>query len=187
MFQDATQPFYQSTEMMYLFEIEHEAYEKFIKTQFIMNSREVEDNVITDLLRWCRYHTWYVQYVCNKLYETGNQISKENYKNVQREILTGREPFYLEHRNMLTHHQWQLMKAIARSDGANMMTSGSFIKQNGLTNASTIKRGVESLLQKELIFQKNDNFYIYDVFFSRWLEMRVDVPIIISQSATNIS
>lgn len=186
MFEDATQPFYQSTEMIYLVEIEQKAYEKFIKTQFIKNSRQIEEGVITELLLWCRYHTWYVQYVCNKLYETGNQISKENYKIVQREILIGREPFYLEHRNMLTRHQWQLMKAIARSDGANMITSGSFIKNNNLTNASTIKRGVESLLQKEMIFQKNENFYVYDVFFSRWLEMLGDAPKVTTGSPTNI-
>jgi AAA+ ATPase superfamily predicted ATPase len=154
MFQDAAQPFYQSTDMMYLVEIEQSTYEKFITSQFIKNSRQVDKGVITELLSWCRGHTWYVQYVCNKLYESGNQINKENYKNVQREILTAREPFYLEYRNILTHPQWQLLKAIARSNGANMITSGSFIKQNGLTNASTIKRGVDSLLQKEMIFKK---------------------------------
>jgi hypothetical protein len=186
MFQDATQPFYQSTEMMYLVEIDQKTYEKFIKTQFIKNSRQVDEDVIAGLLVWCRCHTWYVQYICNKLYETGNPVSKENYKNVQREILTGREPFYLEHRNMLTHHQWQLMKAIARSDGATMITSGSFIKENGLTNASTIKRGIESLLQKEMIFKKDENFYVYDVFFSRWFEMQADAPTGTTMPATNI-
>jgi hypothetical protein len=185
MFGNATQPFYQSTEMMYLAEIEQETYEKFIKTQFIKDSRQVEEGIITELLRWCRCHTWYVQYVCNKLYETEKQISKEIYKNIQREILIGREPFYLEYRNMLTHHQWQLMKAIACSDGANMITSGSFIKKHNLTNASTIKRGVDSLLQKEMIYQKNENFYVYDVFFSRWLEMLGDASIVTTLPATN--
>jgi len=186
MFGNATQPFYQSTEMMYLTEIEQETYEKFIKTQFLKDSRKVEEGIITELLLWCRCHTWYVQYVCNKLYETGNQISRENYKNIQREILTSREPFYLEYRNMITHHQWQLMKAIAHSDGANMITSGGFIKKYNLTNASTIKRGVDSLLQKEMIYQKNENFYVYDVFFSRWLEMQGDAPIVTTLPATNI-
>ena len=78
------------------------------------------------------------------------------------------------------------MKAIARSDGANMITSGGFIKKHNLTNASTIKRGVDSLLQKEMIYQKNENLYVYDVFFSRWLEMQGDPPILTTLSATNI-
>lgn len=172
MFGDATRPFYQSTEMMYLFEIAPDDYEMFIKTLFVKNSRQVEDGIITELLRWSRCHTWYVQYVCNKLYETDRQIDKQNYKNVQREILTGLEPFYLEYRNLLTHHQWQLLKAIARSDGSNMLTSGIFIKKHNLTNASTIKRGVDALIDKEMIYKSNDNYFVYDVFFSRWLEMQ---------------
>jgi len=82
MFQDATQPFYQSTDMLYLVEIDQPIYEKFIKAQFIKHSLQVEEGVITELLIWCRCHTWYVQYVCNKLYETGKNISKENYTSV---------------------------------------------------------------------------------------------------------
>jgi uncharacterized protein len=170
MFGDATRPFYQSTEMMFLVEIVPDVYEKFIKTLFVKNSRQVEEGIITELLRWSHWHTWYVQYVCNKLYETGLMVSNENYKNVQQEILAGMEPFYLEYRNLLTRHQWQLLKAIARSDGSNMVTSGSFIKKYNLTNASTIKRSVDSLLDKEMIYKKNENFFVYDVFFSRWLE-----------------
>ena len=76
-FGDATQPFYQSTEMMYLGEIEQETYEKFIEKHFTENSRRVEEGIITRLLHWCRCHTWYMQYTCNKLYETGKQVSKE--------------------------------------------------------------------------------------------------------------
>jgi hypothetical protein len=172
MFGDATRPFYQSTEMMYLVEIAPEIYEKFITTLFVKNSRQVEEGIIAELLSWSRYHTWYVQYACNKLYETGIGINYENYKNVKQEILSAMEPFYLEYRNLLTRHQWQLLKAIARSDGSNMLTSGSFIKKYNLSNASTIKRSVDSLLDKEMIFKMNENYFVYDVFLSRWLEMQ---------------
>jgi uncharacterized protein len=172
MFGDVTHPFYQSTDMIYLTELEQETYKEFIKTQFINGSRPVDDNTLIELILWCRCHTWYVQYFCNKLYEKDKPIDKENFENVRREILLNREPFYLEQRNLLTHHQWQLLKAIARTDGANTITSGNFIKQNNLTNASTVKRGIDSLLQKELIFRKDENFFIYDVFFFHWLALQ---------------
>ncbi|MGA2824058.1 MAG: ATP-binding protein [Bacteroidales bacterium] len=178
MFGDATRPFYQSTEMMYLFEINPNLYEEFIKTHFLKNSRQVEVGIVTEILHWSRCHTWYVQYLCNKLYETGHPVSMEILKSTQQVILTELEPFYLEFRNLLTRHQWQLLKAIAHSDGSNMLTSGGFIKKYNLTNASTVKRGVDSLLEKEMIYQKNENFYVYDVFFSRWLEMQsLSVPV----------
>ena len=43
--------------------------------------------------------------------------------------------------------------------------AGNFIKQFSLSNASTVKRGVETLLSKELIYKKEGQSYIYDVFF----------------------
>jgi uncharacterized protein len=53
-----------------------------------------------------------------------------------------------------------------------MLTSGSFIRKYKLTNASTVKRGVVSLSDQEMIYKRDDNYFVYDVFFSRWLEMQ---------------
>jgi len=170
MFGDATRPFYQSTEMMFLVEINATVYETFIKALFTKNLREVDDGIITEILDWSRCHTWYVQYLSNKLFESGQKVNQENLKKTRQEILTSLEPFYLEYRNLLTRHQWQLLKAIAHTNGSNMLTSGSFIRKYKLTNASTIKRGVDSLLDKEMIYKRDDNYFVYDVFFSRWLE-----------------
>ena len=170
MFGDATRPFYQSTEMMFLTEIDATTYQHFIKALFTKNLREADDGIITEILDWCRCHTWYVQYLSNKLFERGQNLNQENLKKTQQEILASLEPFYLEYRNLLTRHQWQLLKAIAHTKGSNMLTSGSFVRKYKLTNASTIKRGVDSLLDKEMIYKKDDNYFVYDVFFSRWLE-----------------
>ncbi len=170
MFGDATRPFYQSTEMMFLVEINATVYETFIKALFTKNLREVDEGIITEILDWSRCHTWYVQYLCNKLFETSQKVNQEILKKTRQEILNSLEPFYLEYRNLLTRHQWQLLKAIAHTNGSNMLTSGSFIRKYKLTNASTIKRGVDSLLDKEMIYKRDDNFFVYDVFFSRWLE-----------------
>ena len=173
MFGDSTRPFYQSTEMMYLSEIPLESYERFITSHFIRNSRKVEEGAVSEILSWCRCHTWYVQFLCNKLFETGDPINIETILITRQEILSSYEPFYMEYRNLLTRHQWQLLKAIARTNGSNKLTSGDFIRTNNLTNASTVKRGVDALLEKEMIYRKRDHYFVYDVFFSRWLE-RVD-------------
>lgn len=170
MFGDAAHPFYQSTEMMYLGEIEPAAYEKFIQGHFARNGRSPDPGIAAEIMAWCRNHTWYVQYLCNKLYATGLPVSNATLGATQQEILATLEPFYLDYRNLLTHHQWQLLRAIARTDGAGMLTSGGFIKKFNLTNASTIRRGIESLTEKEMICRRGEDYFVYDVFFSRWLE-----------------
>ena len=172
MFGDATRPFYQSTEMMFLSEINAAVYGTFIKAQFTKNLREIDEETVKEILDWSRCHTWYVQYLGNKLYETAQKANQEYLKKTRQEILSSLEPFYLGYRNLLTRHQWQLLKAIAHTNGSNMLTSGSFIRKYKLTNASTIKRGVDSLLEKEMIYKRDDDYYVYDVFFSRWLEMQ---------------
>jgi hypothetical protein len=87
-------------------------------------------------------------------------------------ILIDQEPFYLGLRNLLTQNQWQLLKAIAKENGAREVTSSAFIRKYELTNASTIKRGIESLLDKEMIYRNDDQYFLQDVFFSRWLELQ---------------
>jgi len=170
MFGDASRPFYQSTEMIFLEEINETDYSAFISRHFTSNGRKADPETVTDLLTWTRRHTWYLQYTCNRIFETGLACSEETKREVMADILLGFEPFYLEYRSLVTRHQWQLLKAIAHSGSAAAITSGNFIKQFALTNASTVKRGVETLLSKEMIYKKEGQYYIYDVFFSRWLE-----------------
>lgn len=170
MFGDATRPFYQSTEMMFLNEIAPATYEKFITGHFTHDGRKPDAGVVSEILSWCRNHTWYVQYLCNNLYTTSQPVSLSTLHTVQQDILTRMEPFYLEYRNLLTHHQWQLLKALAQSGSSIPITSGNFIKKYNLTNASTIRRGIDALTEKEMIFKQNENYLVYDVFLSRWME-----------------
>jgi len=170
MFGDASRPFYQSTEMIFLEEIATGEYTSFITRHFLKNGRAVDTATVADLLLWTRSHTWYLQYACNRIYETGQDFNDKAKKSVIADILLGFEPFYLEYRSLVTRHQWQLLKAIACSGATSAITSGKFIKQFALTSASTVKRGTDTLSEKEMIYKKDGKYFVYDVFFSRWLE-----------------
>ena len=172
MFGDASRPFYQSTEMIFLEEIKDDSYVSFIKRHFIKNGRKVDPVTVSDLLTWTRLHTWYLQYTCNRIFETGQDCIDETKKTVVADILLGFEPFYLEYRSLLTRHQWQLLKAIAHSGNVSSVTSGNFIRQFDLSNASTVKRGIDTLTEKEMIFRRKNEYFVYDVFLSRWLELQ---------------
>lgn len=173
MFTDAKRPFYQSTEMMFLDEIPVSEYSQFIKTTFGKNKKVIPDKVIEKTLQWTRSHTFYVQYVCNKLYEISDtEINEEMFDRIAYEILEMNQPFYYEFRNLITTNQWQLLRAIAKEDCVENITASAFIKKYKLTNPSTIRRGIESLLEKEMIYQKGKRYYVYDPFFSRWLRVQ---------------
>ncbi|MBE9484355.1 MAG: ATP-binding protein [Bacteroidetes bacterium] len=172
-FSSAKRPFYQSTELMNLEEISSEAYGKFIADKFKQLKIRYDKEAIQMILRWTKLHTYYVQYTCNKI--AGNEIEyldEEEVKKIFLQILTEYEPFYYEYRNMLTLHQWKLVTALARESGISQVTSGVFMQKYGLSTASTIRRGIKALLEKEVIYNKAGSYYVYDVFFSNWLEWK---------------
>ncbi|MCK4677310.1 MAG: ATP-binding protein [Bacteroidales bacterium] len=173
MFTDAKRPFYQSTEMMFLDEIPFDEYKHFIKATFGKNNKDIQDKVVEKILQWTRSHTFYVQYLCNKLFEQGTRsIDETMFYEVSGDILENNNTFYYEYRNLLTTHQWQLLKAIAKEKYIENITSSSFIKKHNLTNPSTVRRGVQSLMEKEMICLIKYGYYVYDPYFSRWLEMQ---------------
>jgi AAA+ ATPase superfamily predicted ATPase len=171
MFMSAGKPFYRSTELMYLERIEPGEYRKFIIANFGEFGIKIDDDAIKLIFYWTRLHTWYVQYVCNKIFESGEK--KVNLTVVNRiflQILTESEPEYVNYRNLLTVQQFKLLIALASEKGVEMPTSGKFISKYDLTSPSSVKTSLKSLSEKEMIMNENGKWLVYDVFFSRWLE-----------------
>ncbi|MCD4737236.1 MAG: ATP-binding protein, partial [Bacteroidales bacterium] len=86
------------------------------------------------------------------------------------EILKENDFYYSEYRDLLTKQQWNLLKALANEEGVRKVTSSAFIKRHDLSNNATVRRGIKSLLDKKMIYKKEMKYYVYDVFFAKWLE-----------------
>jgi len=171
MFMSPGKPFYQSSELMYLDRISENDYRKFILENFDRGRRSIDEMSITKVFDWTRLHTYYVQYVCNILYEKGsNKIKDVEVNDVFHQILTDFEPQFINYRNLLPAHQFRLLKAIAVEDGVTQPTSGNFISRNNLTSASSVSTSLKALADKEMIVYDQKKWQIYDVFLSRWLE-----------------
>lgn len=171
MFTDAKRPFYQSTEFMHLEEIAENEYADFIKEKFASNSVSFREDAIIEVLDLTKRHTYYVQFLCNKLFGSGiKNIDTEVVKLMYSDILTENEVYYSEYRDLLTKPQWNLLIALAKENGISKVTTSAFLKRHDLSNTATIKRGIQSLLDKKMIYKKDMKYYIYDVFFSKWLE-----------------
>jgi AAA+ ATPase superfamily predicted ATPase len=171
MFMSAGSPFYQSSELMYLDRITEKDYMAFIRENFRKGDREIDDGSIVRIFRWTRFHTYYVQYVCSLLYEEGgSEIGEREVNRIFHRIMTDFEPQYVNYRNLLPHHQFRLLKAIAAEDGVDQPTAGGFISRHGLTNASSVSTSLKALAEKEMIVHDRERWQVYDVFFSRWLQ-----------------
>jgi len=171
MFLSPTRPFYQSSELMYLDRIKDSDYRNFVRDKFIHGKLKINDASIDKIFTWTRYHTYYVQYVCNHLFQKGGINVEEGHVNeVFHKIITDFEPQYINYRNLLPPHQFRLLKAIASVDGVAQPTSGNFIGANDLTSPSSVSTSLKALAEKEMIVYDRDKWQVYDVFLSRWLE-----------------
>ena len=170
MFTDAKRPFYQSTEFMHLEEISENEYSAFIKEKFNTGLVSIKDDAIGEALKLTRVHTYYVQFLCNKLYGSGiKEIDTKTIKQIYSDILTENEVYYSEYRDLLTKPQWNLLIALAKEDGISKVTTSAFLKRHDLSNTATIKRGIQSLMDKKMIYKKDMKYFVYDVFFAKWL------------------
>jgi uncharacterized protein len=171
MFNSYSRPFYQSTEMLELGKIDKSNYEKFIQTKFESGKINIGFQEIELILEYTRLHTWYVQYLCNRLFSSGQKtIDSGIINDTAQNILLENEVMYFAYLKLLTEQQIKLLKAIAAESSVKMITSQAFIQKHKLTAASSVKTALTALISKELIYNEGGYYQLYDVFFSHWLE-----------------
>ncbi len=140
---------------------------------FQSNNKQISNDAIELILLLTRRHTYYVQYCCNRLFATGKRkIDKYEVSEEFKKLLLENEPYYFEYRNLITSQQWSLLIALAKENGIKEITSGEFMKTYNLSNAASIKRGIEALLKKELVCLVGEKYFVYDVFLSQWLSQK---------------
>lgn len=171
MFRDHGRPFYQSTDIMQLGPIEHEKYAEFILEKFTLAKRKISQESIDRILDFCRHHTYYVQLICNRLYARNIKQPDEFYiERLFQEILQENKSVYFNYRKLLTTNQWNLLQGIAKEKGAKQVMSGEFTKKYDLGTPSSVQTALAALQEKEMIFEEEGLWYVYDVFLSRWME-----------------
>ena len=171
MFTDVRRPFYQSTELMQLNKIGADKYGEFIKSVFAKYKRKIEPEALEKILEWGALHTFYVQFICNKLFsEQHKTYTLDHVHGVLYAILKEQELWFITNKKLLTEQQFQLIKAIAKENGIRKTFSKGFILKHKLSTAPTVARGLKALYDAELIYDDEVGYYVYDVFFAQWLK-----------------
>ncbi len=173
MFSNYGRPFYQSSEILNLGKIEKETYKSFIQGKFEKGKTDIDLAALEIIMKYTKAHTFYVQYLCNKLYSSNNkEINSEVVVDTMLKILDENEVVYFNYKKLLTRLQFNLMEAIAKEGGVKKPTSQDFLGKYHLGTPSSIRTALTALLKKEMIFQDEGEINVYDIFFSKWLERR---------------
>jgi uncharacterized protein len=176
LFNDPKRPFYQSTGFLRIDKINKESYVEFITQHFSKGGKQINIEVVEEILEWTKLHTYYVQLLCNRLYNRSEtEITSETWKEEAALLLQENEPVFFRYRDLLTHQQWTLLKAIAHKEMVYNATSKDFVAQYKLGSPSTVLRSLQSLQFKELIYSDYTSdglnyFSVYDLLFARWIQ-----------------
>ena len=170
MFSDHARPFYQSTEHMMLGPIDTQVYSDFIIGQFAKRRRRITSAASLRVQELAERRTFHVQQLCNRLYAKGMaRIEVEAADAVFGEVLGEQEHLYYGFRSMITDQQWSVLSAVAKDRVVAEPSGTSFIERNRLGSISTVRRALESLLEKELIYRDQDGYHVEDPFLAAWI------------------
>jgi AAA+ ATPase superfamily predicted ATPase len=171
MFSSANRPFYQSTQKINLKEIPIESYREFALGLFSAHRKKLPASVFDFVYSSLQGHTWYVQLVLNLLFALDKPAySLQNIKDVINGILQEESATYKTYCEMITKGQLLLLRAIAKEQNAKTPFEHAFMQKYGLKASSSVRIALKSLMDKTLILKNEDGaYYVYDRFFSLWL------------------
>lgn len=170
MFASAQRPFYQSTELMTLTQLDEENYYQFANNFFAKRNGHFDREVFRLLYKTFDGYTWYIQSILNRLYEQYNRVdSEEQLNKTILSVVENNAPQYESLLQFLTDNQFAVLSAIAKNGKVEQPTNKDFIREHHLPSASSIKTVIDTLTGKELIYRQKDGYIIYDRFLDIWL------------------
>ena len=164
-------PFYQSTAMMTLQPLHEEIYYDFASRWFAAKKGSFSEEVFHQLYSLFDGYTWYLQSVLNRLYEAEHHVTDfHQVREAILSILKDKSSQYEMVMTFLTDNQRNLLKAIAKDNQVAQLQANDFIRRHELPSASSIKKALTVLLDKDLVYQTAKGYIVYDRFLDLWLK-----------------
>lgn len=164
-------PFFQSTSMLSLEPLHEEIYYDFASRFFMARKHELTREAFHYLYEKFDGYTWYMQSILNRLYEHEKSVTHIDQVNeAVLSVLADKSSQYETFLTFLTDNQASLLKAIAKEGLVAQPQSQEFIGSHHLPSASSIKKALDVLTEKELVYRTAKGYIIYDRFFDIWLK-----------------
>lgn len=172
MFASAKRPFYRSTQTMHIHAIDEEQYYLFASKHLASHGQHMSEEVFDQLYTLVDGYTWNIQNLLNRLYQSGiEQIDYQTVVTVLHQILQEEAPSYQMICRLITDRQLQVLRAVAQEGIVKEPGSNVFLQKYRLGAYSTVRSAIINLIEKELIYQRDDGGYmVYEQFFALWLK-----------------
>lgn len=170
-FDSPHRPFFRSTQKMTLGVIDEKKYYQFAAEWMSKAGITLPQEIFNYLYERFEGHTWYVQYLLNRIYETAvPQVSKDVVDECLTEIIKSESDDFARLYRLLTNNQAQLLRAIADEGAVTAINATAFITAHHLKGTSSINKALEALIDKEYVYASGHGYIVYDRFMGLWLQ-----------------
>ena len=172
MFTSSTRPFYQSTQILNIGEIQRQEYANFAIENFAKKNLKISEDTFNAMYDRFEGHTWYIQNLLNRLYGYGEEVNLESVEFAINQVVYEYSYSYIDLLNSLTASNVRLIEAIASEECVKEIYAGEFISKYKLTGASSVSASLTKLEENEIVYKSENGYIIYDRFMSEWLRKR---------------
>ena len=178
LFNEPSEPFYQSCTNLYLEAIDKKVYYEFASEKFIEADKRLCEDCFNRMYDALDGHTWYIQRWLNEMYATvdkGETAGITELNGAMQHIHRLDRRSYEESIQQLSNPQKQLLIAIAKDIKAKEITSSDFVRKHGLRSSSSVQSAAKSLYEAETITREVDTYFVTNRFLGFWLMERYGV------------
>jgi len=175
LFNSPSEPFFMSCSPVSLEAIDKDKYRTFAMGHFLRAGKNLTAECFDAVYDRFEVHTWYVQYVLNRLYEITHEGSAAGMEMIGQALEHILGVFNVTFQNLLHRYsdkQRALLLSVAKEGKVSGILSARFINSHRLGSASSVQAALGALLQDETIVRSGDEYIIGNRFFSLWLAKR---------------
>ena len=168
---NGTWPFDSQTQQVRVDPIEEQQFANDLQEVMSRHRKKLESAAAERLIEWSRGEMGSALLVIERLCDLPQkQVDEWALEKVIQLVLQERAPFFRAYRDLLTRNQWLLLRGIARERGAVKVMGAGFVRKYGLGTPSSVQTALAALQEKDLVYEEEGRWWLYDVLLSRWLE-----------------
>ena len=170
-FNDSGSPFFKSAVTMSVGPIEKPAFTDFICARFASGKRELSPDLIDKIFSIAQNAPGDIQQLCAALWDCSTQGDRIDEKLLPEalKLIFGMElKGYEALLGSISAQQLRCLSALARS-GGEVSLSGVFIRQTGISQASSVKKALSRLVDLKIIYKTDHEYKFSNPFLRSWI------------------
>jgi hypothetical protein len=168
-FTNQNRAFYKLAQSYPLEKIQTKHYVPWAQKLFLKVGREIETEMIVEIVSRCENHPMYVQQFLFYLWEEKDTVlSIDTVDKIELRILQGSHNEFLNLWDSLTLNQKKTLKLIILTGGKDMFYANA-LQGVDLNAGSQVTRALDKLIRSDIV-HKNGDYKIQDVMFKKWIQ-----------------